>query len=97
MSNWMGGAGTLSPVSGIGIATFVGLAIMTSSIYQGRCAATAIQASAKQPAVFGKALAALAIVESFALFAFVSSPCSCSRRSATATTMCVTWEIELEG
>ena len=64
-------AGTLSAMSGIGIATFVGLAIMTSSIYQGRCAATAIQASAKQPAIFGKALAALAIVESFALFAFV--------------------------
>ena len=29
------------------------------------------QASAKQPAIFGKALAALAIVKSFALFAFV--------------------------
>ena len=29
-----GGAGTLSLVSGLGIATFVGLAIMTSSIYQ---------------------------------------------------------------
>ena len=38
---------------------------------RGRGAAAAIQASAKQPAVFGKALAALAIVESFALFAFV--------------------------
>ena len=33
--------------------------------------ATAIQASAKQPAIFGKTLASLAIVESFALFAFV--------------------------
>ncbi len=64
-------AGTLSPISGIGIGLFVGLAIMASSIYQGRCAATAIQASAKQPAVFGKTFAALGIVESFALFAFV--------------------------
>lgn len=64
-------AGTLSPLSGIGIGLFVGLAIMTSSIYQGKCAVTAIQASAKQPAVYGKTIAALGIVESFALFAFV--------------------------
>ena len=64
-------AGTLSGAGGIGIGLFVGLAIMTSAIYQGRCAATAIQASAKQPGIFGKAFAALGIVESFALFAFV--------------------------
>jgi len=64
-------AGTLSPLSAIGIAIFVGLAIMVSSIYQGKCAATAIQATAKQPGVFGLAFAALGIVESFALFAFV--------------------------
>lgn len=64
-------AGTLSPLAAIGIGTFVGIAIMASSIYQGKCAATAIQASAKQPAIFGKCFAALGIVESFALFAFV--------------------------
>ena len=64
-------AGTLTGLAGIGIALFVGLAIMVSSIYQGMCAATAIQASAKQPAIFGKTLASLAIVESFSLFAFV--------------------------
>jgi len=64
-------AGTLSAAGGIGIGLFVGLAIMMSSIFQGKCAATAIQASAKQPAVYGKSLAALGIVESFALFAFV--------------------------
>lgn len=64
-------AGTLAPLSGIGIGFFVGLAIMVSSIFQGRCAVTAIQASAKQPAVYGKTIAALGIVESFALFAFV--------------------------
>lgn len=64
-------AGTLSAVGGIGIGFFVGLAIMFSSIFQGKCAATAIQATAKQPAVFGKSLAALGVVESFALFAFV--------------------------
>jgi V/A-type H+-transporting ATPase subunit K len=64
-------AGTLSPVTAIGIGVFVGIAIMTSSIYQGKCAVTAIQASAKQPAIYGKTMAALGIVESFALFAFV--------------------------
>ena len=63
--------GSLAPLSGIGIGLFVGLAIMTSSIFQGKCAVTAIQASAKQPAIYGKTIAALGIVESFALFAFV--------------------------
>ena len=63
--------GSLTAISGIGIGLFVGLAIMMSSIFQGKCAATAIQASAKQPAIFGKCAAALGIVESFALFAFV--------------------------
>jgi V/A-type H+-transporting ATPase subunit K len=63
--------GTLTALNGIGIGLFVGLAIMISSIYQGRCAVTAIQASAKQPAIYGKTIAALGIVESFALFAFV--------------------------
>jgi V/A-type H+-transporting ATPase subunit K len=64
-------AGTLTGIAGIGIGVFVGLAIMASSIYQGRCCVTAIQASAKQPAILGKTFAALGIVESFALFAFV--------------------------
>lgn len=64
-------AGTLKPLDAIGIGIFVGLAIMFSSIYQGKCAVTAIQASAKQPAIYGKTIAALGIVESFALFAFV--------------------------
>ena len=64
-------ANTLSGIAGIGIGFFVGLAIMVSSIYQGKCAATGIQAAAKQPAVFGKCFAALGIVESFSLFAFV--------------------------
>lgn len=64
-------AGTLKQLDAIGIGVFVGLAIMFSSIYQGKCAVTAIQASAKQPAIYGKTIAALGIVESFALFAFV--------------------------
>lgn len=64
-------AHTLSAINGIGIGVSIGLAIMLSAIYQGMCAATGIQASAKQPAVYGKCLAALGIVESFSLFAFV--------------------------
>ncbi len=65
--------GSLSPLSGIGIGLSCGLAIMTSAIYQGKVAAAGIQASAKQPAVFGKCFAAIGVIESFALFAFVFS------------------------
>ena len=63
--------GKLSPIDGMAIGLFSGLAIMISAIFQGKCAATAIQASAKQPSIFGKCFAAIGIVESFALFAFV--------------------------
>ncbi len=63
--------GSLAPLSGIGIGLGSGLAIMVSAIYQGKTAATGIQASAKQPAIFGKCFAAVGIVESFSLFAFV--------------------------
>lgn len=66
-------AGTLSPIGGIAIGIFVGLAFMASSIFQGKVCATGIQASAKQPAIFGKCFAAVGIIESFALFAFVFS------------------------
>lgn len=64
-------AGTLSPVSAIGIALFVGTAILVSAVFQGKCAATAIQATAKNPALFGMCWASIGIIESFALFAFV--------------------------
>ncbi|HSX26486.1 MAG TPA: ATP synthase subunit C [Chlamydiales bacterium] len=63
--------GSLTGIAGIGIGLFVGLAIMVSAILQGKCAVTAIQAAAKQPAIYGKTIVALGIVESFALFAFV--------------------------
>lgn len=66
-------AGNLSPLSGIGIGALAGSAIAMSAIYQGMCAATGIQASAKQPAIFGKCFAALGIIESFALFTLVFS------------------------
>lgn len=63
--------GSLSALSGIGIALPVGLALMVCAVYQGKVIATAIQASAKRPPVFGKCAAAAGIVETFALFAFV--------------------------
>lgn len=63
--------GTLTGAAGIGIGLFVGLAILTSSIFQGKCCVTAIQAAAKQPAIYGKTLVSITIIESFALFAFV--------------------------
>lgn len=65
--------GSLSPESAIGIGAAVGAAILISAIYQGMCAATGIQASAKDPSVTGMAFATLGIIESFALFAFVFS------------------------
>lgn len=64
-------AGTLSPVGAIVIGLFSGMAIAVSSIYQGKVCATGIQASLKQPSVYGKCFAAIGIIESFALFAFV--------------------------
>lgn len=64
-------AGTLSAMSGIGIGVSVGFALLASSMYQGMCAASGIQATAKQPAVFGKCFTGLAIIESFSIFAFV--------------------------
>lgn len=64
-------AGTLSPGTALSIGTFSGAAIMLSAVFQGMVAATGIQASVKQPAVYGKCFAAVGIIESFALFAFV--------------------------
>ena len=66
-------AGTFSPISGIAMGIFAGSAIMFSAIFQGKVCATGIQASAKQPAIFGKCFAAVGIIESFALFTFVFS------------------------
>ena len=62
---------SLTAIGGIGIGLSVGLALLFSSVMQGKCCATGIQASAKQPSVYGKCFAAVGIVESFSLFAFV--------------------------
>jgi V/A-type H+-transporting ATPase subunit K len=66
-------AGTLDPFNAIGIGLFSGIVMMVSSMYQGMCAASGIQASARQPSIFGKTFAALGIVEGFSLFNFVFS------------------------
>lgn len=66
-------AGSLSPLSGVVIGAACGTAIMFSAIFQGKVCATGIEASLKQPSVFGKCFAAVGIIESFALFVFVFS------------------------
>ncbi len=64
-------AGTFSPIAAIPVGLLSGLAIMCSSIIQGKLVATAIQASLKQPSLYGKCFAAVGILESFSLFVFV--------------------------
>lgn len=66
-------AGTFSPISGIAMGLFSGLALGSSAVFQGKVCATGIQASAKQPAIFGKCFASVGIIESFALFTLVFS------------------------
>ena len=53
------------------IGVLVGLALMVSAIYQGRCCAASINASKNKPEIFGLSVAPAAIVEGFAVFAFV--------------------------
>jgi V/A-type H+-transporting ATPase subunit K len=48
-----------------------GLALLFSAVYQGRCCASAINAAKAKPEIFGLSLAPAAIVEGFAVFAFV--------------------------
>jgi V/A-type H+-transporting ATPase subunit K len=48
-----------------------GLALMLSAIRQGQACASAIHAAKTKPEIFGLALAPAAIVEGFAVFAFV--------------------------
>jgi V/A-type H+-transporting ATPase subunit K len=53
------------------IGVFTGLALMLSAAWQGRALAAAIAASKSKPEVFGLSVAPAAIVEGFAVFAFV--------------------------
>ncbi len=54
-----------------GIGLLVGLAFMVGSFAQGSACAAAINASKSKPEVFGISLAPPALVEGFAVFAFV--------------------------
>ncbi len=53
------------------IGLLAGVALMMSGIWQGRACASAIAASKDKPEIFGLSLAPAAIVEGFAVFAFV--------------------------
>jgi len=50
-----------------------GLALLFSAVYQGQCCAAAIHASKEKPEIFGLSIAPAAIVEGFAVFAFISA------------------------
>ena len=63
--------GTVSEVSGIVIGAVAGLAFLASSVFQSKVISTALQASIKQPSLYGKCFTAVGILESFALFVFV--------------------------
>ncbi len=54
-----------------GIGILSGLALLWSAARQGQCCASAIHASKAKPEIFGLALAPAAIVEGFAVFAFI--------------------------
>ncbi len=54
-----------------GVGSLLGLALVYSGAYQGRAAAAAIKASKSKPEIFGLSIAPAAIIEGFAVFAFV--------------------------
>ncbi len=54
-----------------GVGLFAGLTMLYAGIWQGRACASAINASKEKPEIFGLSLAPAAIVEGFAVFAFV--------------------------
>jgi V/A-type H+-transporting ATPase subunit K len=65
---------TVSPTNAgglFGIGVLAGVAFLVAAIYQGLCCASAIAGSKSKPEIFGLALAPAAIVEGFAVFAFV--------------------------
>lgn len=54
-----------------GIGFFAGLALLYTAIWQGRAVASAINAFKEKPEIFGLSVAPAAIVEGFAVFAFI--------------------------
>lgn len=55
----------------IGLGFLGGFVLASSAIWQGQCCASAIQATKVKPEIFGLSLAPAAVVEGFAVFAFV--------------------------
>ncbi len=53
------------------IGLLAGIALMASGVYQGYCCASAINVSKSKVEIFGISLAPAAVVEGFAVFAFV--------------------------
>lgn len=53
------------------VGVLCGLALLFSAVYQGQCCASAIHASKAKPEIFGLSVAPAAIVEGFAVFAFI--------------------------
>ena len=63
---------TLETAPGLfGIGLLTGLALYASASWQGRVIASAMSASKSKPEIFGLSIAPAAIVEGFAVFAFV--------------------------
>jgi V/A-type H+-transporting ATPase subunit K len=54
-----------------GVGVLIALALLFIGILQGECCAAAINASKSKPAIFGLSVTPAAIVEGFAVFAFV--------------------------
>ena len=54
-----------------GIGFFCGLALLYCAMWQGRAVAAAINAFKEKPEIFGLSMAPAAIVEGFAVFAFI--------------------------
>lgn len=55
------------------IGVLAGLVMMLSAIFQGKCAASGILATGKRPSAYGSCFAAVAIIETFALFALAGA------------------------
>ena len=54
-----------------GVGVLAGIAMLYSGIWQGKACASAINAAKEKPEIFGLSLAPAAIIEGFAVFAFV--------------------------
>jgi len=54
-----------------GVGLFAGFALLYCGIWQGRAVASAINGAKEKPEIFGLSLAPAAIIEGFAVFAFV--------------------------